>query len=240
MTRVWNLYPWIAAGLVFAALSLSNADGPRSPLWFSEFGLYALMIFGLRVRTFLPLSRRAAPIAYVGLVLVFGAIYESSLTVDGTGFGGMHPDTTASYLLAAGDYLMLAIAALVLIRRYHLTFRQTYFLAAGISLSEGLIFTGVLTAILTSAQAYLVPLFVAYYALAYAGFIALPLVLINPDLLWRGGATDQPGASARHLSIPLIWVIGFGLAFVVRVIWGLLYGPAITALFNLPPGVPGL
>ena len=119
-------------------------------------------LLALRNRDYrLTLPPRIAMTSYVVLVCAFGMVYETSLTVDGTGIGGVHPDTYSSFSLAIGDYLMLAMVSVASIRRFHLDFKSVFFLAAGISLSEGLIFTGVLTAILMSAQFYTAPLFIA-------------------------------------------------------------------------------
>ena len=134
---------------------------------------------GFRLR----LPRRWAPVAFVSLSWGFGMLYEASLTVDGTGIGGVHPDTHTSYVLAQGDYIMIALAAWGLVRHFHLTFRDTFFLAGGKSLTEGLVFTGVLTGVLMSPQAYAAPLVMAYYTLAYATFVALPLLIIDPASL---------------------------------------------------------
>jgi hypothetical protein len=228
---------WIGVGLTLWVISFLGNTGPRSPLWFSEILLYGMMCAGLlalRQRDYrLTLPHRLAMTSYVVLVCSFGMVYETSLTVDGTGIGGVHPDTFSSFVLAIGDYLMLAVVSVVLIRRFHLDFKGVFFLAAGISLSEGLIFTGVLTAILMSAQFYAAPLFIAYYALAYASFVALPLLIIQPKSLWRAQITPQP-------SVPILMLTGFVLAFIVRLIWGLAYAPLVTNLLSLPENLPPL
>ncbi len=229
---------WIALGLAFLAISLAADTSPPAPLRFADLPLYAATILGLwRLRAgrplTLPLSRRTAPLAFVALSWAFGMLYEASLTVTGTGIGGVHPDTRASYILAQGDYILIALATLALIRWLRLDFDRTFFLAGGKSLTEGLIFTGVLAATLVSPQAWVAPLMLAYYTLAYATFMALPLLFIDPRLIW---AADRPGT----VPIWLCWAIGLGTAFVIRVIWGLGWAPFATWLFDLPPNLPGL
>lgn len=236
---LWRPIWWIAAGLVFLGISLSVSEGPRSRLWFAELPLYALMLVGLwrlaRGRPlYLPLSRRSAPVAFVAMSWAFGMTYEASLTVTGAGIGGVHPDTRASYILAQGDYLMIALAALLLIRWLKLDFRETFFLAGGKSLTEGLIFTGVLTAVILSPMVWMAPLFLAYYTIVYACFMALPLLLIDPQLLWRKGPRGPRPA------ILTLWVTGFVVAVAIRVAWGLGWAPFATWLFDLPPNLPGL
>ena len=78
---------------------------------------------------------------------------------------------------------------------------------------------------------WLSPLVLAYYTLAYSSFIALPLLFINEELLWKDSHQAQP-----H-SIPYYWLLGFVLALVIRMCWGLIYGPIVTRLFLLPSGL---
>jgi hypothetical protein len=229
---------WIVLGLGFALSSLLLNDAPSAPLWFADLPLYALLLIGLwRLRAgrplYLPLSRRTAPMAFVLMSWAFGMIYEASLTVDGTGIGGVHPDTRASYILAQGDYLLIAVATLLLVRWLRLDFRQVFFVAAGKSLTEGLIFTGVLTAVLLSPSFWAAPLFLAYYTLAYATFVAMPLLFIDPRTLWQ---TQSPGTA----SLWQCWALGFAVAFVIRVIWGLGWAPLATWMFDLPPNLAGI
>jgi len=217
--------PWIIAGLVFAVVVRLARDDPGSPLWFAEYLLHGLMLHHLwRGGPRLRVSRAQAGLAYVALVLLFGAIYEASLTVDGTGIGGMHAQTGLSYLLAFGDYLLLALASLWVIRRFGLGFPGAFFLAAGFSLSEGLIFTGVLAQLIASPLWVMAPLMLAYYTLAYSGFIALPLLLLPVGSLIQG---------PTRLRLPWVWALGFGISCVTRLVWGLIYIPAVEWLVGL-------
>lgn len=222
----------IALGLVFAGLSRLDTSGPRSPYALVEFALFALMVGVLLWRGTggigLRLTGIAGAVAFVLLSVGFGFVYEATLTVDGTGIGGIHPDTRASYLLGLGDYVPLAIVTLLAVRVWRLDFGGAFALAIGKSLTEGLIFTGVLTAQLLSPAAPFAPLTVAYYALAYATFIALPLLVLAPAGLWSPVERKAPHA------VVLI-VAGFVLAFGVRLFWGLLWSPFATDLFGLPP-----
>lgn len=236
--KIRGLWVWIGLALMFLVTSLWRNDGPRSALWFAELPLYALMIGALLWRGVAGLgwrpSRRLAPIVFVGLSWAFGMIYEASLSVDGTGIGGVHPDTRASYLLAQGDYILIAVASWIMVRLFHLDFHGMFHFAAGKSLTEGLIFTGVLTAVLMSAQVWAAPFVQAYYALAYAAFVALPLLIIAPDTLWRQGSpAGRPG-------ILVLWIAGFCIAFAIRVIWGLGWAPLATWIWDLPPNLPEL
>ncbi len=219
--------PWTIIGL---GLRVMPMDGPRSSLGWLDWPLYAGVLGGFAAQGFgrrgLRLSLPVAALAYVALSLLFGAIYELSLTVDGTGWGGMHPDTRTSFVLAFGDYAMLALACLAAMRWLHLSAAQLFWLAFGASMTEGALFTGVLWQV----PLPFLPVFVAYYALAYATFLVLPALLVDPRSLWRNA---QPGRSS-----PLaLLALGFGITFAVRLIWGLLYGPLVTDLFSLLPPV---
>lgn len=233
---LWNVWIWIAVGLLFVALNFGDASGPKSPYWISEIVLYGLMLAGMwanvkfDLRKKIRLPRRLAPLAYCFLVWLFGMLFETSLTQTGRGIGGMHAETIPSFILAQGDYIPIAILSYLVIRKTRATFKEVFFLAGGKSLTEGLIFTGVLTSVLFSPMFWLSPLLLAYYTLAYSSFIALPLLFINEELLWKDSHQAQP-----H-SIRYYWLLGFVLALAIRLCYGLIYGPIVTQLFHLPSG----
>jgi hypothetical protein len=226
------------AGIAFWALGSVNSTGPRSPYWPAELCLYALMIGGMwasargqpifkKVR----LPRAFAPYAYVILVWLLGMVYELTLTVNGDGVGGIHPSTVPSFILAQGDYIPIAISAYFVIKRTYASFKEVFFFAGGKSLTEGLIFNGVLASQIASPAFFLSPLTLAYYTLAYASFIALPLLLVDAALLW------DTSLQAKPRSVPFFWALGFVLAVGIRLFWGLAYGPLVTRLFDLPPNL---
>jgi hypothetical protein len=232
----WNIWLWIVAGLAFWALGSRLSTGPKSPYWPAELCLYALMIGGMWAATrgqpiskIVRLPRAIAPFAYVILVWLLGMVFELTLTVNGEGVGGMHPSTVPSFILAQGDYIPIAIASYFVIRRAHASFKEVFFFAGGMSLTEGLIFNGVLASQIASPAFFLAPLTLAYYTLAYASFIAVPLLLVDPALLWDTSLQTKPR------SVPFYWALGFVLAVVIRLIWGLAYGPLVIRLFDLPP-----
>jgi hypothetical protein len=230
---IWNVWWWIALGIVFKVLNIGNDVEPKSPYWFAEIILLILMVGGLWAtarfswRQRLPLSRKTAPLVYVFLVWLFGMMYELSLTVTGEGIGGVHPQTIPSFILAQGDYIPIALVSYAVIRQTRATFQEVFFFAGGKSLTEGLIFTGVLTAVLLSPLFWLSPLVLSYYTLAYSSFIALPLLFVDETLLW------QPGERTVKRTIPFFWALGFGLALLIRLFWGLVYSPVVTQLFGL-------
>lgn len=232
---IWNIWLWIVLGIIFVALNFSNSSEPRSRYWFFELALYSLMLTGLwanakfDLRKKLPIPRKLAPAVYVFLVWFFGMIFELSLTVTGEGVGGLHAETLPSFILAQGDYIPIALISYLVIRKTRASFREVFFFSGGKSLTEGLLFTGVLASVLFSPMFWLSPIVLAYYALAYSSFIALPLLFVDEELLWKESFEAQ-----RH-SIPFFWALGFALALLIRVFWGLVYGPVVTQLLHLPP-----
>ena len=187
------------------------------------------MIVGLaRGGAGLSMKPLPAAIAFVLASWACGMAYELTLTMDGTGLGGNHPDTRSSFILAQGDYVLIALAALTMARRWHLDFRGLFWVAMGKSLTEGLIFTGVLTVALMTGQLGLAALTLPYYTLAYASFVALPLLLIAPESLWRPAPVKTPPIFTLILT-------GFAVAFVIRLIWGFGWAPFATWAFDLPP-----
>jgi len=233
LVRSLWVWPFILAGLFYRALAHVVNTDPDSPFWWIEVCLYALMLTGLLLRGGqgfgLDPGRRGAVLVFLALFWAFGMCYELGLTIDGTGVGGMHPQTRASFILAQGQYVLMALATLWMVRRWHLGFAGAFWIAAGTSMAEGLIFTGVLTATVLGPNWVWSPVLFAYYALAYASFTALPLLVLAPQSLWRPA---QPGWRPQPL---LLGVIGFGVGVVIALIWGLGWGPLATWAFALPP-----
>jgi hypothetical protein len=233
---LWNVKIWIGLGIVFLILNTFDRSEVSSPFWFSEYILYALMIVGLwanqryDLRKRIAIPRRLAPAAYIFLNWFFGMVYEMGLTVNGQGIGGVHQETFASFILAQGDYITIAIVSYVLIRKLRLSFREMFFVAGGKSLMEG-VFMGVLIATILSPWFILTPTLIGYYTLAYSSFIALPLLFIDEELLWKDGKQGKKHSAFFFL------VLGFILAWPIRIFWGLVYGPIVTRLLNLPPNV---
>ncbi len=206
------------------------SDTPRSTLSGVDWPLYAGVIAGFWAQMAgwrgLQPSAALAALSYVVLSIGFGLIYELSLTVDGSGWGGMHPDTRTSFVLAIGDYAMMALCFVAAIRWFGLTAAQLFWLSFGASMTEGAVFTGVLWQI----PPLWMPLFLAYYGLAYATFLVLPALLVDPRRMWRGEAQGRVN--------PLtLLAAGFAVAFAIRIFWGLVYGPFVTDLFSLLPPV---
>jgi hypothetical protein len=233
---IWNVKIWIGLGLIFMLFNLTGSDEIRSPYWFSEPILYSLMILGLwanqryELRKKIALPRRWAPAVYIFLVWLFGMLFEASLTVTGEGIGGIHQETLPSFILAQGDYIPIAIISYLVIRKFHLSFHQVFFFSGGKASPRADFYRDSHG---SSCRPNSFSLYVvAYYTLAYSSFIALPLLLVNEELLWQ----EQP---PKQHSIPYFWLLGFVLALAIRIFWGLVYAPLVTQLLRLPPNALG-
>ncbi len=121
----------VGGGIVFALLFRLSFGGPRSPFWWAELGLYALLVLLMIWRPQLSRGRGAAISVYVVCAVALGMVFELSQTVDGTGIGAVHPDTRTSFLLSFGDYLTLTIACLVALIRFGARFEGLAWFAAG-------------------------------------------------------------------------------------------------------------
>ncbi len=231
---LWIVPLWLGLGLAYWTLNLGNTGEPRSVLWFAELFLYGLMIGGLwansrfDLRKKLHLPRKLAPVVYISLFWLFGMAYEASLTLTGEGIGGMHAQTLISYILAQGDYIPLALISYLVIWRTGASFWRMFFFAGGVALTEGIVFNGTLTSVLFSPMFFLAPLVLAYFTLAYGSFIALPLLFVDEELLWKKPRREQT------LPILLFWLLGFALAIPVRLFWGFVYLPLAARLLGLP------
>jgi hypothetical protein len=219
----------IGLGLVFWALSSGTGGALPTPFWWVEIILLVVLIAGFALGRGLEWRPRRAVLVAAALIWVCGMGYELTLTVDGTGLGGIHPDTRASFILGQGDYLMIAAFTAGAVWFWRLTPRDVLWLAGGKSLTEGLIFTGLLTGVLTDpALVPFAPLMGSYYVLAYATFMVVPFFIIAPGAVWRPGTGWRP-------NVLILWATGFAAAFVIRVIWGLGWAPLATWAFGLPP-----
>jgi hypothetical protein len=221
-----------ATVLLGAAFSFLNAAaGDRtgsSALWFLDPWLYAVLLLGLllRARGRLPVWRPASvatgAAAYVALCWLVAMIYELSLRMGDGGFGGLHPTTATSFILAQGYYLPLAAGGWWLLRRFHYDFNWVFWTGALASLYETITVGGAAVASGT-VPLPLVPLLLAYYMTTYGLYLAMPLLLIDERALWRAS-----GGSVRP-SLRIAIGVGFGsLLWVVYLIWAGVVGQFVT------------
>ncbi|GEM_PF-4512376 len=165
------------------------------PYWFVEPLLYLVFFLGLwldsryHFREKLTLSRGKAVFLYFVIFLATAMIYELSLSPTIGSFSAHHPKPIPSFITIFGMYLALAIFNFFLIRRYRYTFKELYFAAGAASLTEGVVFIGVLIGILLSPMFFLAPLTFAYYMLVYGVIFCMPFVFIREELLWSRAET---------------------------------------------------
>ena len=209
----------IAAALAFAVLGLQD-DAPRSALNWLQFPLLALLAAGLFTSA-AENHTQARFLPTVALSWLLGMSVELTLTVDGTGLGGVHPDTVASFVLAQGDYVPLAAAIWVAHRWLGAGLCDLLWIVIGIALTEGLVFTGsILEAIQTGSIGGTV-LVACYLVSLYLVYLLLPFRLLGV------------GRGRRQRNLLLLLLIGFATGFAIRAFWGLVYSPAIGALLGL-------
>lgn len=211
----------LALAIAFSVLQIGEESGASS-LGFLNLVLLGLLAGGLVARRFnllaLPrwIDSEKAPYVYVFLVWLVGMLYELSLRTGETGFGGLHPNTVASFTLAQGFYIPFALCMLWLIRRRWLSMPAVFWLGASASWYE-LMTVGLPGIFATPGNFVLAPLVLGYYLAVYGMFAALPLVFMDVEALW--GDTDRP--------YTLGTLVGHG--FLVAIIsWGIF---ALWSLF---------
>jgi len=111
-------------------------------------------------------------------------VYELSLSPTVGSFSAHHAKPIPSFIIIFGFYLALALFNLFLIHRYRYTLKELYFSAGAASLTEGVVFNGVLTAVLLSPTFFLAPLTFAYYMLVYGVIFCMPFIFMREELLW--------------------------------------------------------
>ena len=204
---------WVLSATVVAWL-IGGDDASRWH-WTTPglFLAYAALWLLRRRRPAPRLPRLAAWAAYVVAGLAAGVVYELGLTVDGTGFGGLHRDTATSFLLLPG-YLVPAVCfTLLAVARYGLDARQAFFVAGGMCWMEAITVGGASMI----AAPWFAPLAVVFYLASYAVYTgALGLLLVEPRSLWA--AHPRP-ANRRWLAA--YSVVTGGVAWLCFGAWSL-------------------
>jgi hypothetical protein len=106
-----------------------------------------------------------------------GMLVELTIAAGGDGFGGMHPDTGPSFILAQGYYIPLAVVTWAVVRRYGLDTRRAFFFAGVLAWWEVLT-VGVVA--LISPFFVLAPLLISYYFSTYALCGMAGLLAVDP------------------------------------------------------------
>lgn len=154
----------------------------------------------------------------VGVMLVIGwmvgMLIEFTLTTDGDGFGGLHPDTVPSFILAQGYYLPAVLFTWAATRRYGLDTRRAFFFAGAMAWWEALTF-GVVA--MLSPFFFLAPFLLAYYVATYALCGMGGLLVVDASTV---GSSRSRSISDRRL-------LGYGAiagaaAWVIFMAWAVL------------------
>ncbi len=214
----------IFLGAAYSALGVVLSDhSTGSALWPLDALLMLLFAGGLWWRgrrgrpPHLALSGRGAALAFLLGSWLTGTLYELSLRTGVTGFGGMHPDTATSFLLAQGFYVPFAVGGWLLARRYGYS-AENVFWAGALSCLYEMLTVGVPALIRQPNLLPLAPLLGGYYLTVYGYILALPLLFVDERGLW--GAAPRPISRGRKalyglLLGPVCWAIFVGWAWLV-------------------------
>ena len=219
-----GLWLVVLLGAAFEALNALLGDGDdSSALWFLAPLLLAAFIAGLWRRGHTPLlapaGRLSPALLFIGGSWLTGMLYELALRTGPTGFGGMAPDTAASFLLAQGFYVPFAVGGWWLARRYGYTFTDVFWAGALSCLYEAL--TAGATAVAAQpALLPLAPLMAGYYLTVYGYILAMPLLFMDERRVWA--TAIRPISTWRKIvygvALGLVcWVVFLGWAALLPV-----------------------
>jgi hypothetical protein len=194
---------WLFAALAANLLIGWNGDGASSLAWLNPL----LFVVALAVRWAdlrlrprrLRLGRAASAAAMVAIGWTIGMFVEVTLAADGDGFGGMHPDTVPSFVLAQGYYLPAVLCAWWAVRRYGLDVRRAFWFAGALAWWEALTVGAVS---LLSPWFPFAPVLAAYYVATYALCGMGGLLVVDVEALHA--PTPRPISTRR--------LVAYGLA----------------------------
>ncbi len=220
---------WVVLALIFTiVMRLSNPDAENSSdLWFLDplvMVIFLLMLFVNRqfhVQEKLRLPPVLAAVGFVVISWTMSMLYELSIASGGIGtYGGMYPKTIPSFIIAQGHYVPLALLGFWLVRRYHITSYELFFVAGMTALYEAITVGG---PVLLSPLFVLSPIVIAYYFVVYSIFLSMGLQLIDARLFWDN--TDRHISFGRKILYGAILGIFCWVTFV-------LWGEVMTSLFD--------
>lgn len=146
-----------------------GGDDASPVAWLHPLVFVAALIIRSRDRRRDPKRWQLAGWRGAGLMIaiswIVGMVIELTITTDGDGFGGLHPDTGPSFILAQGYYVPAAVLTWAAVRRYGLDARRAFFFAGTMAWWEAVT---VGAAALISPFFVLAPLLLAYYVSTYA------------------------------------------------------------------------
>lgn len=218
---------WVILSLVFIGLMRGfNPDSPEATnVWFIDPLLSLLFLWLLRRHHRYPekklkLSPGAAAVTFVSLSWLLGMLTELTISMGSGGYGGLHPKTIPSFILAQGYYIPLAVLGLYFVRRYHVGFYELFFAAGMTSLYEA-VFFGI--PMMITPLFPLIPVVIAYYFVIYSRLLSMLLLVMDERSLW-----DQ---SDRQISFRRKLWYGFLLGIACWIIF-IVWGTAMDYLFD--------
>lgn len=209
---------WLVAALAMNLLLGWSGDDASSVAWLNPLlfvGAFAVRHLDVRrgPRRWRLGGWRGA-LATIAVGWVVGMIVELTIAAGGDGYGGMHPDTGPSFVLAQGYYIPMALFTWAAVRRYGLDTRRAFFFAGAMAWWEAL--TVGLAAII-SPFFVLAPALIAYYFSTYALCGMAGTLVVDP----AGLARPAPVAiSTRRLVVHGViagaaaWAVFMGWAVV--------------------------
>lgn len=206
---------WLGGALAMNLLLGWSGDEASAVAWLNPL----LFVAALIVRTLdarrgerrwhLTGWRGALPVMVISWAV--GMLVELTIAAGGDGFGGMHPDTGPSFILAQGYYIPLAVVTWAVVRRYGLDTRRAFFFAGVLAWWEVLT-VGV--AALISPFFVLAPLLIAYYFSTYALCGMAGLLAVDP----AGLASNAP-RSISNRRLAAYGVIAGAATWAVFMLW---------------------
>ena len=217
---------WLATALVTTLLLGWSGEEASSLAWLNPLVFVVALAVRLHDTRRRPLRWRLT--GWLGAVLMIaigwavGMVIELTIAAGGDGFGGMHPDTGPSFILAQGFYVPAAAVTWFAVRRYGLDTRRAFFFAGTLAWWEALTVGAVA---LLSPLVLLAPLFIAYYVSTYALCGMAGLLVI--DAAGLAGPTPRPITSRRLLAYGFLAGTGCWVVF-------LLWAAATSRIFGFP------
>lgn len=216
LSRVRDDRTWLVAGLAANLLLGWSGTGASSLAWLNPL----LFIGALAVRW--SDARRGERRLHLGRWTSFGVMLlvgwtvgmfvEITLAADGDGFGGMHPDTVPSFVIAQGYYLPAVLCSWWAVRRYGLDVRRAFWFAGAMAWWEALTVGAV--SLLTPLFP-LAPVLAAYYVATYALCGMGGLLVVDTDALHA--RTPRPITTRRLVAYGVVagalsWAVFMGWA----------------------------
>jgi hypothetical protein len=227
-SRLLDVRLWVASALLLGFLLRLGAAEDASKLWFLDpllLGGFWLAVGRLEKHSDRPRTGVFHGAAvFVGISWLSGMLYELALsTGGGWTFGGMHPETLPSFVLAQGFYIPYAIFGYLMVRRTDVSFHTLFFATGAVSVFE-MLMTGRVASALVSPFFALAPMLVAYYVSVYAMIACWPVAIFGLARF----RVDAPRHVSTRRAVGLMLAAGWA-CWLIFGAWGVL-------LSRLAPG----